>query len=330
MEKIQDFCCPKDKGLLLKKLVENKLVCSVCAKEYPIIHDIPSFIDAPDGSDSFSSKTFSLEWTYFSFGDFKKLNDRRISKNEINNQRWDDFDYEGSFFETTGLTKEELKGKKILEVGVGSGRLLSIPLKYGADCYGIDYSEAAFIANKELHKLDYENLDERLHLCQADLFQLPFENEYFDYIYSIGVLHHTPDTKNAFSNLPRLLKKGGKLSIWVYPEYNIVHNYKIRVWRRIFHTLPHSVFFNVCKILATSPISFLYRKLKILHLILFLPSIESVDYKNRVRVILDYYSPKHLNEHSYHEVYQWFSDSGFENIKVLKQPISFVATKSSV
>lgn len=211
---------------------------------------------------------------------------------------------------------------------MGSGRLISVPLKYDADCYGIDYSEAAFVANRELRKLDYENLDDRLHLCQADLFKLPFSDGYFDYIYSIGVLHHTPDTKAAFDCLPRLLKKGGKLSIWLYPEYNVVINYNIRFWRKIFHMLPHSVFFGVCKLLASYPIAFLYRKIKLLHVIMHMPSVNSVSYKDRVRVILDYYSPKYLNEHSYFEVYQWFKKSGFKDIQVLKQPVSFLAEKA--
>ena len=45
---------------------------------------------------------------------------------------------------------------------------------------------------------DFVGLRENVFLVQADLFALPFERETFQHIYSIGVLHHTPDTKRAF------------------------------------------------------------------------------------------------------------------------------------
>ena len=52
------------------------------------------------------------------------------------------------------------------------------------------------------------------------MFKLPFAPESFDYIYSIGVLHHTPDCEQAFKGLPRLLKPGGRIAIWLYSAYN--------------------------------------------------------------------------------------------------------------
>ena len=45
---------------------------------------------------------------------------------------------------------------------------------------------------------------------------LPFADGAFDVVYSIGVLHHTPDTKWAFLSLSRLVKPGGRIAIWVY------------------------------------------------------------------------------------------------------------------
>lgn len=112
MAKIEGFVCPSDMGSLIQDLENGTVKCSVCSKAYSIVHGIPSFIDPPSGEDSFSSKTFSLEWTYFSFADFKKLGEERNDEKNTLDKRWENFDYEGSFFETTGLTKEELKGKK--------------------------------------------------------------------------------------------------------------------------------------------------------------------------------------------------------------------------
>ena len=95
----------------------------------------------------------------------------------------------------------------------------------------------------------------------------------------------------------------------------------------MFHLLPHRVFFALCKILGSYPIAFLFRKIKFLHILMHMPSVDSLSFKDRARVILDYYSPQYLNEHSYFEVFQWFKEFGFRDIQVLKQPVSFVGKK---
>jgi SAM-dependent methyltransferase len=55
-------------------------------------------------------------------------------------------------------------------------------------------------------------------VVQADLFKLPFPRESFEVVYSIGVLHHTPDTEKAFQSAVSYLKENGLISIWVYPD----------------------------------------------------------------------------------------------------------------
>ena len=47
----------------------------------------------------------------------------------------------------------------------------------------------------------------------------PFKDSTFDFIWSDGVLHHTPNTFSAFSSVEKLLKKGGKFYAWFYPNY---------------------------------------------------------------------------------------------------------------
>lgn len=91
--------------------------------------------------------------------------------------------------------------------------------------------------------------------------------------------------------------------------------------------LPQPFFFTLCKLLGSRAVAFLYRKIGFLKVLMFLPCYGSVDYKDRVRTILDYYSPKYLNEHSYYEVFCWYKEFGFEDIQILKQPISVVGRK---
>jgi len=325
MKKYECYICPADGGELSYE--SEFLKCRCCATEYLIHNEVPNFLPKASTEETFSSEAFALEWTYFSLKNYKALESRLPYDSGNREEEWGNFDLETSFIETTGLNLQDLKGKKILEVGVGSGRLLSVALKYGADCYGVDYSSSVYVAYDELRKLGFEDFESRCHVARGDLFHLPFRRDYFDIIFSIGVLHHTPDTKKAFSCLPPFLKKGGKLAIWVYAEYNRVINANVRFWRRIFRHVPPKVFFHLCKVLGSWPVVFVYRQIKILNLFMFLPCYTSVDYRDRVRTILDYYSPLHLNEHSYFEVYEWFKEISFGNIRPLKQPVSFVADK---
>ena len=78
---------------------------------------------------------------------------------------------------------------------------------------GIDLSQAvesAFQATRHLPNA---------HIVQADIYKLPFKRA-FDYAFSVGVLHHTPDPKKAFLSLASKVKKGGAISAWIYGEEN--------------------------------------------------------------------------------------------------------------
>ena len=59
----------------------------------------------------------------------------------------------------------------------------------------------------------------------------PFKNGYFDVVWCSGVLHHTPDPKEAFQSIARKVKTGGRLFVSVYGKD--LHHY--RVFR---HLLP--------------------------------------------------------------------------------------------
>lgn len=50
----------------------------------------------------------------------------------------------------------------------------------------------------------------------GDAEHLPFRNNSYDYVMSIGVLHHTPDTAKAVSELYRVLRSRGKALVMLY------------------------------------------------------------------------------------------------------------------
>jgi ubiquinone/menaquinone biosynthesis C-methylase UbiE len=107
------------------------------------------------------------------------------------------------------------KNKKILEIGTGGGVDFCCWLKAGATATGIDLTEEAIALTKQ--RLNKQGFTEDVYkLTIGDAEKLEFEDESFDIVYSYGVLHHTPDTEKAFSEVFRVLKKGGVFKAMVY------------------------------------------------------------------------------------------------------------------
>ncbi|MDX6404388.1 MAG: hypothetical protein QOH70_1843 [Blastocatellia bacterium] len=116
------------------------------------------------------------------------------------------------FFAETGWTPDELKGKVLLDAGCGAGRFAEVALECGAKVVAVDLSAAA-VACRET--LDRFAPDDYL-VLRADLFDLPLRPEAFDGIYSLGVLHHTPDPLGTIEHLARRLKPSARLATWIY------------------------------------------------------------------------------------------------------------------
>lgn len=107
------------------------------------------------------------------------------------------------------------RGKKILEIGVGAGVDFANWIEHGAQATGIDLTQAAVDATRQrLETLGY--IEERYELKTGDAEQLAFGDETFDWVYSYGVLHHSPDTLKAFQEVHRVLRKNGTFKGMVY------------------------------------------------------------------------------------------------------------------
>jgi ubiquinone/menaquinone biosynthesis C-methylase UbiE len=107
---------------------------------------------------------------------------------------------------------ERWRNKRVLEIGVGLGTDLVRFARGGANLSGIDLTEAAIDLVRR--RLALENLDANLRVADAEA--LPFADESFDLVYSWGVLHHTPDTERAISEIWRVLRPGGETRVMLY------------------------------------------------------------------------------------------------------------------
>jgi SAM-dependent methyltransferase len=120
---------------------------------------------------------------------------------------------------------EEAKGKNVLEIGVGLGADHQKFAEAGADLYGIDLTDRAVSHTR--HRLACFGLASSLDLGDAE--QLTFADETFDIVYSWGVLHHSPATPQAITEVWRVLKVGGVARIMIYHKWSMVG---LMLWTR--------------------------------------------------------------------------------------------------
>lgn len=221
---------------------------------------------------------------------------------------------ERSFRIKTGFTPEELRGKRVLDVGCGMGRFSDVASRWGAEVVGIDLSRAVEAAHRNIGGRANVNL------AQANVFELPFRPGTFDFIFSIGVLHHTPDTKTAFDQLPRLLRDDGKIAIWLYSGYarwtrfsDLYRRITPRMSPRALHAISH----------VAIPLYFVYRIPLVGQVFrILLPASDHPKSEWRVLDTYDWYSPAYQWKHTYEEVFPWFEAQGLIDIRILGTPIA--------
>jgi len=120
---------------------------------------------------------------------------------------------------------ESAKDKKVLEIGVGLGADHQRFAEAGADLYGIDLTERA--VEHTAQRLKLFGLSSRLTVGDAE--NLGFDNQSFDWVYSWGVLHHSPDTPRAIQEVFRVLKRGGVAKVMIYHKWSMVG---VMLWLR--------------------------------------------------------------------------------------------------
>jgi arsenite methyltransferase len=173
--------------------------------QYVIKNGIPRFVLTEDAGQIQTSDAFGFKWkkrdTYGSPGARQVTTKWYLEKYGFNSQE----EWTG-FFNTRAA---------ILDVGCGSGFSASLwldtPQWSGSAMWvGADISEAVDVALDHLGHLP------NTHFAQADALALPFHDGSFDTVFSEGVLHHTPSTRQALLSSSRVLAKGGQFHFYVY------------------------------------------------------------------------------------------------------------------
>jgi ubiquinone/menaquinone biosynthesis C-methylase UbiE len=104
------------------------------------------------------------------------------------------------------------RGKRLLEIGVGAGTDHLQWARAGLDCYGVDLTDAAIETTRK--HLAHYGLGSKLQRTDAE--RLPFEDGFFDLVYSWGVIHHSESPGRIIGEVRRVLKPGGRFIGMMY------------------------------------------------------------------------------------------------------------------
>jgi SAM-dependent methyltransferase len=134
-------------------------------------------------------------------------------------------------------------GKNILEVGVGAGTDLLQFARAGAQCHGVDLTDAAIQMSRA--RLAMYGFDCDLRRVDAEV--LPFPDDAFDVVYSWGVIHHSAHPERIVGEIRRVLKPGGEFIGMMYGRRSVLvfklwvrHGLLVgRPWRRFADVLWH-------------------------------------------------------------------------------------------
>lgn len=282
---LESIFCDPDSGEPLR-LDGDSLVSS--RARFPIVRGIPRFVE-----DDRYAGSFSFEWNAH-------------AATQLDACRGDDAS-ERQFRLKTGFSPQELEGKLVLDAGVGAGRYTDVASRWGARVVGVDLSYAVEASRRNF--ADRRNVL----LAQADIGRLPLQPGRFDAVFSIGVLHHTPDARAFFRKLVPLVKPGGTLAVWVYPPEG---DYLVRrSWVRFVNKLPAPLFYRWCRWFVPwaqcrldDPWVGLIRRL-------FPFSTQGLGLENDILDTFDGYSPRYHGLHSPEEVEGWFREAGLVDIR---------------
>jgi len=308
---VDELSCPDCGGGLTatgaEEVRDPAITCQRCHKRFPVIRGIPHFATyLQDQAETASS--FGFAWKAFWTGSFDKKSIFGLKTAETKRHVLSCF----------GIDERQLSGAKMLDAGTGSGRIPMALRDARCVIYGVDI-------HKSLDLVKDAIASESVRICQADLMKLPFEDGSFDFVWSSGVIHHTPNTASAFAALARKVKPGGRMFISVYSiarhHYRVFRHLlpfapKLPTWATYalasFIAVPLFVGFNGILLLVRTTRGNQPPPYSVMGF-----SIEDIEHKSYRSILLNLFDqlhPKYQHEHSVEEVAQWFARNGFVDV----------------
>jgi ubiquinone/menaquinone biosynthesis C-methylase UbiE/uncharacterized protein YbaR (Trm112 family) len=294
------------------RILRGTLGCTSCARRYPIDKGVPRLVKAT-ADVAEVCRRFSFQW-------LSRWNGR------FEGERCYGFDDDIYI----GWVKEQLQsrgvpapGEWLLDAGCGSGEKTQVLARQcpeqnvvGLDL-GVESLEKAVARFGDMPNLDY---------VQGNILEAPFQPHQFDLGMSLGVLHHTPNTRRAFAAFRRLLKQETSCVIWIYPTYWQGPEWRMPYFARDFITfgqgyrMPTSLLRLIAHsiVIGLYPIVQFFFKKCYRRIRRDLPffDVDSMTRKERydaqVFYCFDTLLPRYQWRHKIKEVESWFVEEGLE------------------
>jgi SAM-dependent methyltransferase len=214
------------------------------------------------------------------------------------------------------------KDKIVLDAGCGIGRHMFYAAEFGArEIIGLDISEAAETCHNNFAKNH-----PRAHVVQADLTKPPFPLNTFDFVYSIGVLHHTPQPETGFQALVKTVKRGGTMFAWVYGHENngIIHYFIDPLRKNITTHMPYQVlrvFAFILAVILHAMLKLVYRPLNKLGL-KFLPyndyfyQLSGFNFDANYTIVFDHLVPTIAFYIKQEDFRAWFERAKLKDVEI--------------
>lgn len=168
-----------------------ELACAACGTHVPVVNAIPRFVRTPSDENARRTQaSFGYEWTHFN--DWKPSGATNFN----------------DYFQ--GIDLDSLRTSSVLDAGCGMGRHTRQVAPFAERVVAVDFSLAIEQAARNTAELP--NVD----CIQGDLLALPLADGAFDFVYSLGVLHHIDDTEGALRSLVRKVRPGGRVRVYLY------------------------------------------------------------------------------------------------------------------
>lgn len=214
-------------------------------------------------------RSFGDEWMRFDQGQLSEGEAHRIFRAYFDIFPWGELPADATGF----------------DMGCGSGRWAKLVAPRVGHLHCIDPSTALEVAKISLSGLT------NISLHQASVGDHPLPEESQDFGYSLGVLHHVPDTSAAIAACAALLKRGSPFLAYLYYAFdNRSASYRC-LWRfsdllrRVISRLPSGLKHGVTDVIAA---------------VIYLPLARAAKLAERVGLVVTSFPLSHYRHHSFY------------------------------
>jgi SAM-dependent methyltransferase len=212
------------------------------------------------------------------------------------------------------LSPDDLVGRRVLEIGSGTGRIAAMLLAAGAAHVVAVEPSAAFDVLRD-------NL--RAHAGKVTFLQMtgdqvPAAGDQ-DYVFSIGVLHHIPDPAPVVGAAYGALRPGGRLGVWLYGrEGNRLYLSLLAPMRAVTRHLPHAALVGLVRMVDVALVAYvaLCRVLPLPLRKYMRDVIARLDGSKRRLTIYDQLNPAHAKYYTQAEARHLLEAAGFRDVRM--------------